>query len=241
MTRQNEIGCLETLKNALLGKTNISIYSNCDLKSFSLYVFSAKQNMNSNVFPDFIFNGGGIEHFQLTSSKETRKGSAFKIEENANKQIRDEYHSKLEHSYLKSDSAPGTITTSNYEEIYESFSYEDFLRSFERNVVSHVESLEKNNYQNKIVVFLMEQQTARLWIDEGVVPIKFYELHKDKRALSLVKDFCKHVKYVVYCVSDSIEVLDLSKINELLDNSITYKNVKGGRLIRHQIDFLIDL
>ena len=100
MARKNEKECLEALKNAFLGKTNIKIHANCELKSISQFIFSAQPNKNDNDFPDFVFDGGGIEHFQLTSSKETRKGSSFKIEENANKKIRDEYYSKLKADYL---------------------------------------------------------------------------------------------------------------------------------------------
>ena len=114
------------------------------------------------------------------------------------------------------------------------------MNSLIRNIDNHVESLEKSNYKGKTVIFLMEQQTARLWIDEGVVPIRFYELHKDKKALTLIKEHCSDIRYVIYYVSDSIEVLDLTKIDELLKKSVVYKNVKGGRLIKHQINLLIN-
>lgn len=87
----------------------------------------------------------------------------------------------------------------------------------------------------------MEQQTARLWIDEGIVPISFYELHRDKKALLILKQHCNSVNYIIYFVADSVEVLDLSKINDLLSKSLVYKNVKGGRLIKHQLNLLIDL
>ena len=87
----------------------------------------------------------------------------------------------------------------------------------------------------------MEQQTARLWIDEGIIPIKFYELHRDKKALSILKQHCISVNYIIYYVADSIEVLDMSKINELLSESLVYEKVKGGRLIKNQLNLLIDL
>lgn len=69
MARQNETNCLETLKNALAGETNINIYSNCDLEMISRYICLAKPNENPNEFPDFTFDGGGIERFEVTSSK----------------------------------------------------------------------------------------------------------------------------------------------------------------------------
>ena len=241
MARQNEKECLEELKNVFIGKTNVKIYANCELETISQILFSANPSANSNSFPDFVFSGGGIEHFQLTSSKETRKGSEFKIEESINKKSKDEYFEMLKEDYLNSEFVPRTIATDNHEEVYESFSYDAFIHSLERNVASHVESLEKSNYQNKIVVFLMEQQTARLWIDEGIVPIRFYELHKDKKALLIIKQHCNFVNYIIYFVANSVEVLDLSKIDDLLKESLVYKNVKGGRLVKHQLNLLINL
>ena len=241
MARQNEKECIEELKNAFLGKTNVKIYANCELETISQILFSAKPNANSNSFPDFVLDDGGIEHFQLTSSKETRKGSEFKIEENINKKSRDEYFEMLKEDYLNSEFVPGTITTDNYEEVYESFSYDAFIHSLERNIVNHVESLEKGHNQDKVVVFLMEQQTARLWIDEGIIPIKFYELHRDKKALSIIKQHCNSVNYIIYFVADSVEVLDLSKIDDLLKESLVYKNVKGSRLVKHQLNLQINL
>ena len=40
----------------------------------------AKPNENLNAFPDFIFDNGFIEHFQVTSSAEGRKGSLMERE-----------------------------------------------------------------------------------------------------------------------------------------------------------------
>lgn len=235
MARQNENECLEELRNAFLGETNVKIYTNCEPETISQIIFSAKPNPNSNSFPDFVFSDGGIEHFELTSSKETRKGSEFKIDESINKKLKDVHFEKLKEEYSNTKIAPGTITADGYEEVYESFSYESFIHSLERNIINHVESLEKSNYKNKVVVFLMEQQTARLWIDKGIIPISFYELHRDKKALSILKQHCSSVSYIIYFVADSVEVLDMSKINDLLNESLVYKNVKGGRLIKHHL------
>ena len=49
-------------------------------KAFS----KAKDNPDPNLFPDFIYDDGFIEHFQVTSSYETkRKGSNMEIEKSA--------------------------------------------------------------------------------------------------------------------------------------------------------------
>ena len=80
-----------------------------------------------------------------------------------------------------------------------------------------------------------------LCICDGTDFAKFYSLHEDRAVLSLIKENCNYVNYLVYFVADSTEVLDLSKINELLDNSIEYKNIKGGRLIKSRLNRFIDI
>ena len=51
---------------------------------------------------------------------------------------------------------------------------------------------------------------------------------------TLIKEHCPSVNYLIYFVIDSIEILDLSKIDSLLKESFIYKNVKSGRLINSQ-------
>lgn len=233
MARENEIKCLEILKNAILNRTNINIYSNCDLKVFRQYILSAKPNIDSNTFPDFVIDGGGIEHFEITSSKETKKGANFKKEENAYEQIINERNAKIEEM---SKYTPGTMSSVSHKKIFNDFSYENLLKSIEKSIEHHNKSLVNNNYQNKIVIFLMEQTTARLWCEDELKPDEFYLLHKDRTALSLIKKYCSHVNFVVYLVADSIEIIDISLIDDLIGKSIVYKNVKGGNLIK--IDLL---
>ena len=88
MARANEKESLERVKDALLGKNNIRVYAACELTKITECLFSAKANPDGNAFPDFVFDGGGIEHFELTSSRETKKGSAFRLEEKRNQQKR---------------------------------------------------------------------------------------------------------------------------------------------------------
>lgn len=241
MSYLNEKDCLDSLKNALLGMRAIDVFSNCNLMKIEDYIFSAIKNNDNSMFPDFIFEGGCIEHFELTSSKETKKGSDYKIEKKKNENRRKEEYLEIKQKYLSSKFDPNTLTTVNFKEIYEDFSYEDFLKSLERNISKHVKSLEKSNYKNQTVIFLMEQQTARLWIDEGVVPIKFYELNKDKKALLKIKEISRNVDYLIYFVHDSIEIIDLSLLDSLIANSVEYKNVKSRRLVDVNVYQFLDL
>lgn len=241
MARINETNCLETLKSALAGKTSINIYSNCDLEIISRYISLAKSNKNPNEFPDFTFDGGGIEHFEITSSLEDKKGSKFNIEENKNGKICEQRYLELKNEFQNSAHTPGIVTVNNDSEIYEEFSYDCFIHSLKRNIVKHVTSLKKNNYCDKIVFFLIEQKTARLCIFDDTDFAKFYSLHEDRKVLSLIKENCNYVNYLIYFVADSIEVLDLSKIDELLDNSTECKNIKGGRFIKFRFNLFFDI
>lgn len=240
--RTNELACLNIIKDSYFNNIGAKIeFDNSDYCVMRSILNGAHHNPNYNEFPDFLFDGGGIEHFELTSSKETRKGSEFKIEENKNKSINKERDERLKQDFLNSKHVPFTMMTANYEETYESFSYDDFLYSLRKNISNHVESLINNGYEDKTVVFLMEQPTARLWIDEGVIPIRFYELHKDKKALQIIKELCRSVNYIIYFVSDSIEIIDLSKIDTLLAKAVTYSNVKGGTLVKCHTNLFINL
>ena len=99
----------------------------------------------------------------------------------------------------------------------------------------------KQNYENKIVIYLIEQQTARLFIKDNKNSGEFYQLHNDKKALTLIKDKLINVNYLVYVNLDEIEILDISKIDSLIENAKEYKNIIGGRLIEISLINSIDL
>lgn len=238
--RQNEIVCLQSLKELLTSRFGVDAFSNAP-SGVMKYIFEAKPYDNANEFPDFVFDGGCIEHFQVSSSKETKKyGSSFKNEESHNDEKRKQYYQEWENKLNTMEHIPGTIAISNYEDVYESFSYQDFLHSLEKNISKHVNSLGKSSFKNMIVVFLMEQQTSRLYIDDGPNHVKFYELHRDKNALSIIKNNSRNINYLIYFAHDSVEIIDLSKIDKLLKESFAYENVKGGRLTKHDTFFSIN-
>ncbi len=80
-------------------------------------------------FPDFIFRKGFIEHFQVTSSKTTRKGAEHKKDEQAFKsavqkeqeEVRKQWEHEMECNTLRS-------TSWTFE--YGAHSYEDLKKSF---------------------------------------------------------------------------------------------------------------
>ena len=79
MRGEKEQKCLDTVKSLLKGRNN---YLGCLDENDSLIknMHLAHANEQASNFPDFLFEGGFIEHFQVSVSKETAKGSSFKQE-----------------------------------------------------------------------------------------------------------------------------------------------------------------
>lgn len=240
MARSEETICLNKIKTALLCQGTIKIVaSNCDCEQILSFIASANPNDDPNVFPDFVFNNGGIEHFQIDSSKETKKGSEFIRDEKANQRVIEEDFLKQKELLTKDKIHNNESRVITYSNEYNYFSYGAFLKSLERNINRHVKSLNKQGYQNKTVIFLMDQQSARLSIFSKYRTFKeFYILSKDRTALNIIKKICVNVDYLIYIVADAIELIDLSKIDELINNSIIYEYVDGGILKNKTVNFL---
>ena len=91
MSRLNEIKCLEKLISSYFNNDGLKIdFDNSDSYSTKVFLSSLKENKDNNKFPDFVFDEGIAEHFLVSSSNETRKGSSYKIEENINKTLKSE-------------------------------------------------------------------------------------------------------------------------------------------------------
>ena len=77
-----EKSCLDYFKRNL----NNDIYYGCpaeDLDLIKRIFLIANSNPDPNKFPDFTFDGGFVEHFEVTSSHSDRKGSKMKKEQYA--------------------------------------------------------------------------------------------------------------------------------------------------------------
>ncbi|MDY4549841.1 MAG: hypothetical protein SPD43_04325 [Candidatus Enterosoma sp.] len=79
MARKNEIDCLKNVLRIL--KTSNQSENKTVLAKVISILEDARENKDSNAFPDFISSCGLVEHFIVSASKETRKGSEYKIHE----------------------------------------------------------------------------------------------------------------------------------------------------------------
>lgn len=239
MSRENEIACLNFVARALSVGTIEK--TNCDLKIVRAIFEKVHCNLDSSVFPDFLFDGGLIEHFLVSSSKETRKGSDYKIHEHKSKKEFKNFFAKHDNAFLSMEMRPGSFSSYSISSIYENSSYNYFVGSVKRNFYNHIESLTKSGLQHEIVIFLIEQQDGRLGVYEKDSFIKFYLLSEDKNLLNYFKNYFPLVDYVIFKSTDSVEIIDLSLIDEMIECVKENIDIRGGRKIDTVVKIYTDL
>lgn len=192
---------------------------------------TAKPNERLSEFPDFIFQKGFIEHFQVTSSKTTRKGAEHKKDEQAFKsavqkeqeEVRKQWEHEMECNTLRS-------TSWTFE--YGAHSYEDLKKSFQDSWEKHLQSLEKYNGTKEIGIFMIEYDESALGMIECVYTdwingmsqgdmrkqedFKNYRLSRDKKILNYIYQFKDKIRYVIYVYRDGFEIIRTDNIPYLL-------------------------
>ncbi len=114
---KREYDCLELVKK-LISPSN----------PISSYLALAKPNHDVSKFPDFIFDEGFIEHFQVTSAKETKSGDEHRIAEvEFDRDSKAEFEREKQ-EFLSSKPHPRTLTTRVLEAVF--FLAENFLKKF---------------------------------------------------------------------------------------------------------------
>lgn len=242
MSRLNEIKCLEKLISSYFNNDGLKIdFDNSDSYSTKVFLSSLKENKDNNKFPDFVFDEGIAEHFLVSSSNETRKGSSYKIEENINKEKAKEGFAKADEDFKSSPYSPNTFSIAKSYEEYEGFSYNNFCDSFKKNFIRHYNSLIKSPYTNKTVAFLIEQQDSRLSIWKNDVCLRFYCLSEDKNLLLFLKAYSNEIRYIFFVQIDGIEIIDLKGIDQLLEKSKDDLDIRGGQSKHITLKLYIDL
>lgn len=206
-TRKNCLGCLDENDNLL---QNINL---------------AQANEQASKFPDFVFEGGFIEHFQVSASQETSKGSSFKQKESEFKRQMKKDCQKNQLQWMSEPFRSNTITTIPHELKFETNSYEYFVDSFKRNFENHIESLKKYGGQKEEGIFLIELTDASLFVD-GTYPTETYSLFHDKNLMEYLFTFNGVLKYVVFTNGEYLDLVKISnipKIMKYVPNEIVFK------------------
>lgn len=194
-----------------------------------MWIEFASQNIESNEFPDFLFDGGFIEHFEVTSSYEGKKGSkqkgeSFKLKAN----IKRELCSKLQEKPVGK-----VIERSAYKHL-EDHSYSNICKSIKRNWTNHINSYDNYPSMKKHYVFLLEYtdfslQTAIVNKDSPAMIYDSYRISADKELLKWIYGFKDKIEYLILFHEESLEVIKIDKIKKIIDGlpSARFESVIG--------------
>lgn len=242
MSRLNEKECLKKLKLSYFRNEGTKIdFNNSEPLSLKSILLSTKENNDNSKFPDFFFDGGIMEHFLVSSSNETRKGSSFKVEESINQEKAKENFAKADEEFRNSPHMPNSFSLAENCDEYEGFSYACFCDSFKKNFIKHYNSLIKSKYKDKTVAFLIEQQDSRLSIWKDGVCLRFYCLSEDKNMLLFLKDYYKSIRYIFFVQIDGIEIIDLNEIDQMIKNAKSNLDIRGCQSKHLKLKLYFDL
>ena len=198
---------------------------------FANIIRTAKPNPASSKFPDFIFDNGFIEHFQITSSKVNRKGATHaKKESEFQRRVETEIE-KLEGEWGKSPSF-GRVHSESWEFQNPAHSHEYLMNSFKQNWESHINSSKRFSGEKSIGIFMVEHPEISLAMCENVYSswingmsqgdmreqekFKDYRLSRDKELLNYMHAFRDEIKYVIFVNPQRVEVIRTENIPYLL-------------------------
>lgn len=228
--------------------TRVRQYVNCDSVQYfcgnrqkiACILKNAEPNPAQSKFPDFIFKNGFIEQFQITSSKEIRKGASLRREQ---ERFRKEAEQQFQVMCKELEQAPpGNELTREicYMKAPE-FSYEMYEQSFRRNWQNHIDSLEKYTGCREVGIFLISYQGPLFRAIQQDEFLGFYQLNQDARMLRYIRQYQDKLSHVIFEDGQHCEVIELEKIPALIQRVPQNIQFEPGRLIKCQINTAIDM
>lgn len=210
-----------------------------DIKTIYLALQNAKRNEKASCFPDFILNNGFIEHFRITSSNETKKGSAKIIgDKNFDRMI------ELERKKFKEECENGRgsrNSTQSWVHLDVCHSYDNLEKSFYKNFNKHLKSLGKYTGNKQLKIFLIEYTDLGVEMIENIAEeemknnrslkrqhFNIYMLSKDKKMLEYLYQFKEQIDYIIYDYACGFEIIKLADINKIIED-IPFEYVILGR------------
>lgn len=202
-----------------------------DREEFESVLRVAQPNPDASRFPDFIFENGFIEHFQVTSSAVTKKGAKHTKKESEFHRRVDADTEKLKAEWNETPSFDA-VRSKSWAFTNPTHSYEFLADSFKHNWEHHMESYGKYTGSKQIGIFMVEYPEFALamcenvyqdWIDgmsQGDMreqeKFKEYRLSRDKKLLQYVYQFKDKIKYVIFLNCKRIEVIRTENIPYLI-------------------------
>lgn len=232
MQRQQEKDCFERVKKLANDKNDTRLLS---------FLYKATANSESSLFPDFLFDGGFIEHFQVSAANENKKGSKHNIAvndfERESKTTFEQERNEFLQSPPRKNPVIGTydLKVTKHEMVCPAYNYESFVKSFKRNFDKHILSLQKYKGDKSIGIFLIELVGANITIMRNNCFRAFYRLAVDQELLTYIN------QYIIFASADRYELLELSEIPKLQDKIPHGLTFGVGRYISQELCLFIDL
>lgn len=225
--------CLELVRNSI----NDSMFFATSIDDDQIIrnaLINAVPNSNSSEFPDFIFDGGFIEHFQVTSSATNRKGSMMAREKSA---IEHDFEKKAQEATCDLPINQITIQSVGTEPYWhKTHSYENFVSSFKSNFEHHIDSLRKYQGDNEQSIFLIEYTDSALLMNKKypqdlMTEVAYgdllsrenpaYRLSRDIELLKYIKEQSNFIHYVIFVSENcfhgtSIDIINSSNALEII-------------------------
>ena len=200
----------------------------------------SEENTKPSEFPDFVCENGFIEHFEITSSNETRKGSTKKIDQFLfNKDI----IPKIEEFNRSCDNMEvGETRSESWSKKDVSHSYENLTKSFKNNLTKHIGSADNYSGKKDLKIYLVEYGDFGIEMceDIGSNPEYYarnkrkpdhcwnYRLSRDKNMLRYIYDYKDDIDYIIMNYHDYCEIVKVSSI-PLIIKCLPYDYVIIGR------------
>ena len=206
-----------------------------DCIEFENAVRKAKPNTNASEFPDFTFESGFIEHFQVSASKLTRKGDEqHRIMTEYEKTV--EKHENQFEIECNTNPIHNSIRMMKHEIENPQYSYTNLHDSFMRLWNKHCECINSYNGCKRISIFMIEYDEHGLLMIQNAFAkwendmfcgdyissndrnyiINHYRLSRDKDLLHFIYGFKETIQYVAFIYNGNAEIIKVSSIPYLL-------------------------
>ena len=239
MRGEQEQKCLDSVKSILKTRKNcLGCLDEND--EFFDCINTAQANTQASKFPDFVFEGGFIEHFQISASKETSKGALYRQQRSIYKREVKQKSEENTRRWMCEDFKPNTVTTIPHDFTFDKNSYEYFVDSFKRNFEKHIESLQKYNGQKGKGIFLIELTDAMLFIEKPS-SMESYSLLFDKKLLTYIYGFKDVLNYVVFTNGEYVDIVKISRMPKIMQYVPNAIRVKAGRTCSVTVQVFCDI
>lgn len=235
-----ELRCFERVRKKVFPKADASSVEDADRSLWHTSVFgftpedwkllceiilSAKPNDNPNEFPDFKSDDSLIEHFEISATKENRKGSRFK-------QKREPFLQSMREELYDVAAAEEPQAMSRCFN-YPDSSHQNLLESLKKNLNNHINALKSYDPKPAASVFIIEHQECGLFMIENIYsefgedrvfgdmrsPQRYnnYRMSRDREALEILATHEKPLlDFVIFVGVEYIEFIRLSEIPNML-------------------------